>query len=248
MAKKVVLHVHTSCSVDSIMDKYLLLMMCKIRRIDCLAITDHNEVVNALSWREFLQSHGVNVIVGEEIFTNQGEIIGLFLEKKIASGMTVQETLDAIDQQNGIIYVPHPYDLSRKRTVLEYSALMEFKDRVQLIEVHNGRNRSKQYTLEQKRIGEQVGAVPVVGEDAHCFFELGRNYLILPDFYDKRSFLCAISAPLAIHTSESMNIAHFVTKCVRAYKMAKEGRYNELYRAIKKKIRAYKYGAGNQSQ
>jgi len=248
MAKKVLLHVHTSYSLDSIMDKYLLLMMCKIRGIDCLAITDHNEIEGALSWRGFLQSHGVSVIVGEEIFTNQGEIIGLFLEKKISRGMTVQETIDAIEQQNAIVYIPHPYDLSRQKSVLEYSALLQYKERVQLIEIHNGRNRSKQYTLEQQRIGKEVGAIPVVGEDAHCFFEVGRNYLILPDFYDKETFLKAISSPLVIHVSESISFAHFVTKCVRIYKMIKMGRYHELYRAIEKKIRKYKHNISSSDQ
>ena len=106
-------HVHTRYSKDSILSYWLLLLILKIKKINTVAITDHNEVAGALKYKDKFKKHGIELIVGEEIFTNKGEIIGLGLTTKIEPDLSPKETIKQIKEQNGIVYVPHPYDEKR---------------------------------------------------------------------------------------------------------------------------------------
>lgn len=81
-------HMHTKSSNDSLMWRHALLNRCKEAYLDCLAITDHNEISGALTIRSWFESRGVAVIVGEEIFTTEGEMIGLWLSQRIQPGLT----------------------------------------------------------------------------------------------------------------------------------------------------------------
>ena len=78
--------------------------------LDVVAITDHDSAAGGLEARELADRYGVRVIVGEEVKSSEGEVIGLFLERTIPGGMTFAETIAAIREQGGIIYVPHPFD------------------------------------------------------------------------------------------------------------------------------------------
>ncbi len=78
--------------------------------LDVVAITDHDSAAGGLEARELADRYGVRVIVGEEVKSSEGEVIGLFLERTIPGGMTFAETIAAIREQHGIVYVPHPFD------------------------------------------------------------------------------------------------------------------------------------------
>ena len=160
-------HVHTCASEDSFLTWPFILLAAKARHIDRIAITDHNELINALKYRKFLGRFGIDVIPGEEVFSKDGEIIGLYLYKKIAPGLSAKETVEKIREQGGIVYVPHPYDAKREKTVLKKEALDAIASDVDLIEAHNGRNISGSYTVKQRHIAEEYGITKVVGSDAH---------------------------------------------------------------------------------
>src|SRR5207244_10384078 len=97
-----------------------LLETAKERGVGAIAVTDHNEVSGALEARE--RADGIKVIVAEEVKTaDQGEVIGLFIEEKIPRGLTLQETISAIRDQGGLVYVPHPFD--RMHSVPDYEHL-----------------------------------------------------------------------------------------------------------------------------
>ncbi len=110
--------------------------------LDCIAITDHDRIDFAQTLRGQL---GPAIIIGEEITTTKGELIGLFLQEKVEPGQTPLETAEAIKAQNGLVYVPHPFETVRKG--LSISELKRIAQCVDIIEVHNGRaifqNRSR---------------------------------------------------------------------------------------------------------
>ena len=95
------------------MSYWLLLLILKLKKISTVAITDHNEIAGAIKYKDKFKKHHIELIVGEEIFTNKGEIIGLGLSKKIEPNLSPKETIKRIKEQNGIVYVPHPYDEKR---------------------------------------------------------------------------------------------------------------------------------------
>jgi predicted metal-dependent phosphoesterase TrpH len=76
--------------------------------------------------------------VAEEVKTaDQGEVIGLFIEEKVARGMTLAETIAEIRRQGGLVYVPHPFD--RMHSVPDYEHLLEVVADIDAIEVFNPR-------------------------------------------------------------------------------------------------------------
>ena len=131
--KKIELHVHTKFSNDSLLLENFLLLMCKIKRIDIIVITDHNTIVGAHKIKDKFRKHNIGVIVGEEIFSRDGEIIGLFLNEKIDAGLSADETINQIKKQNGIVYIPHPYDKKRIKSVLRYEKIIKLQDKIDLV-------------------------------------------------------------------------------------------------------------------
>ena len=231
------LHVHTSCSHDSILDRYLLLLMCRLRHIDCVAITDHNALRHALAWQGFFARHGVRIIPGEEVFTAEGEIIGLFLSQQIPDGLTPEQTVAEIRRQDGVVYIPHPFDQKRHRSVLCPDALQRIRHDVDCIEIHNGRNVGAWYDERQQAICERIGALPVIGEDAHCFFEVGRNVVEMAPSRDTASFLRALrSADVVFRCKPCIGFAHYVTKFVRLGKMMAKGDIYGIQRILHRRF------------
>lgn len=81
-------------------------------RLNVVAITDHDEVRGALRGREFALDHpelDVDVVVGEEISTLNGHLLGLYLQKRIPPGLTALRTIDEIHAQGGLAVVAHPF-------------------------------------------------------------------------------------------------------------------------------------------
>lgn len=236
--KKIEFHVHTKYSKDSNLTYPFILLMCKLKKINCLAITDHNEIAGALKYKSKLKKHGIDVIVGEEIFTSDGEIIGLYLTKRIKPNLTAKETITEIKEQNGLVYIPHPYDLKRYKTVLTEKAFKSIKKDIDLIEKHNGRNIDISYSKKQEEIVNKNNLIGVVGSDAHTFYELGRNYLLV-DSYDKEVLVSNIKKA-TIKTKKCIKLAHTNTKLVKVYKLVIGGDFDEVYRLIKRKCKRKK--------
>lgn len=237
---KIEFHIHTRYSSDSSLNKYFILLMCKIKKIDGIAITDHNEIKGAIKYKKFLEKHKVNVIVGEEIFTNEGEIIGLFLKEKIEPFLSPEETIKQIREQLGLVYIPHPYDIKRKKSVLKEQYIQQFSNQIDLIEIHNGRNISNDYSVKQKDISDMYNILPIIGSDAHTFFELGRNYVIFQGTMSKENLRASIENAQFV-TKKCIKISHIYTKYVKLLKMLLRGDINGLYRIISKRCKRKEY-------
>ncbi len=168
---KVDLHTHSTASPDGgiTADQYRRAIGTKL--LDAIAITDHNRIDFAL---ELQKKIGKAIIVGEEIMTTAGEIVGLFLREVIKPGLTPQETIKRIKEQGGIVYIPHPFETIRKG--MHPAVLDELVDHVDIIEVCNGRaffqNKSEQAVV-WTRINGKIGAA---SSDAHGFQGLGSTY------------------------------------------------------------------------
>ena len=232
-------HVHTRFSKDSILNKFFILFKLKIKKIKLIAITDHNEVKGAIKYKRFLKKFGIDVIVGEEVMTNSGEIIGLFLNEKIEPLQSPEQTIKQIKKQGGIVYLPHPYDEKRYKTVLKEEKQKKLKDEIDFIEIHNGRNVSEKFSDKQKNIQQNLNITPIIGSDAHTFIELGRNYVEVEytNIEDFKNNMKNIIEKSKFHQKECIKFAHTITKFARIIKMIEKGEFNELYRTIFKRRR-----------
>jgi hypothetical protein len=215
---------------------YLILLIAKIKKIDTLVITDHNEVAGAIKCKNIFKKHNIEVIVGEEIFTTSGEIIGIGLNKKIEPNLTTSETIKQIRKQNGIVYVPHPYDEKRYKTVLSEKEIEKNKDEIDLIEIHNGRNAEKSFDIKQNEIAEKYNLCKIIGSDAHTFFELGRNYVLTDNKINENNVLKKCKNAIFVN-KDCIKFAHKWTKIARLIKIATRGDFNELHGIINRKCR-----------
>lgn len=168
---KIDLHTHSTASPDGGINRLQYKKIMHHGILDYVAVTDHNQIKFAsLLKKEF----GDRVIVGEEIMTTAGEIVGLFLEEKIEPGQTPLETVRQIKEQGGFVYIPHPFETIRKG--LHPSVLDELVDYVDIIEIYNGRallqNRNAQAVV-WARLNQKIGAA---SSDAHGYKGLGRTF------------------------------------------------------------------------
>ena len=150
------LHMHTDHSGDCATPVEVLLQTARDRGLGAIAITDHNEVSGALEARRIAAGmDDLKVIVAEEVKTaEQGEVIGLFLEEKIPKGLTMAETIAAIREQGGLVYVPHPFD--RFHSVPDYEHLLDIVEEIDILEVFNPRVALTSFNEEAVRFAAQV--------------------------------------------------------------------------------------------
>lgn len=188
---KIDLHVHTRYSYDVFTPLQAVVWACRRREIDCLAVTDHNEIEGGLRLREMAP---FEVVVGEEVRTTEGEIIGLFLEERIPPGLSPEETIDEIRRQGGVVYLPHPFGGKHRRSGFIRRRLEELVARVDVVEGFNARNRDPacdRLALDFARAHNlPVGA----GSDAHTPFELGNAYVEMEPFRTPQQFLSHLTS------------------------------------------------------
>lgn len=136
-------HTHSVASPDGALAPKHYRRALEQGRLDCIAITDHNTIDLA---KELHAELGDRIIIGEEITTAEGEIIGLYLSEAIPAQLSAIETVKRIRKQGGLVYIPHPFETVRKGIGIE--TLQGIAKDVDIIEVHNGRavfqNRSPQ--------------------------------------------------------------------------------------------------------
>src|SRR5258705_13077684 len=106
------MHTHSEASPDSRTKVAEQARAVRAANIDVICATDHNTIEGALRLREL--ADGFRVIVGEEVSSRDGEIIGLFLDKPVPRGLSAEETIGRIHDQGGLVSVPHPSSRNRR--------------------------------------------------------------------------------------------------------------------------------------
>jgi predicted metal-dependent phosphoesterase TrpH len=157
--------------------------------IDVLCITDHNATRGAV---ELFGALGCRVIIGEEVKTWAGEVIGLFLSERIPGGLQPVDVCERIRGQGGLVYIPHPFD--PLRNCLKEAVLDELVQRglVDAIEGHNAKTSLQHLNERAQDYGRQHGLAVGAGSDAHVAEAVGAAYVEMPDFDGPVEFLAAL--------------------------------------------------------
>lgn len=165
------LHVHTQLTRGSNIDPKGLVEAAKLKGLDGIAVTDHNTIQGAKIVQENNHDPDFRVIIGSEIKTPHGHILGLFLNDDIRSRQFF-DVVDEINQQGGLALVAHPTAMVRKSLKHPF---IEIEKRVHGIEAFN----SRALVFENARAlkaGTKFGLGLTGGSDAHHYFELGKGY------------------------------------------------------------------------
>jgi predicted metal-dependent phosphoesterase TrpH len=157
--------------------------------LSCLAVTDHDTITGALEMRRIAP---FEVIVGEEVTTQSGHVVGLFLEEEIPTVLPAVEAMKAIKEQEGLVLLPHPFDRFRLG-LLRHISLEEVLPFVDAVEVFNARTLLPQDNRLAQELANHNGLIAVVGSDAHSARELGYTYLEMANFdVTPKAFLQAL--------------------------------------------------------
>ena len=185
---RVELHVHTRASFDSLIPIEKLLHHCRSIGIDRVAITDHN-LIDAAQYAKSLAPE--RVIIGEEIETTQGELIGYFMTEWVPAGLEPIVTIKRLRAQGAVISVPHPFDTFRSKCWLP-GDLEQIAPLVDALETFNARCFGQAPNRKAASFAMQYGLLETVGSDAHSLWEVGRATLKMADFDDAASFKAAL--------------------------------------------------------
>jgi predicted metal-dependent phosphoesterase TrpH len=183
-------HLHTVHSGDAVTTVERLAERVREERLDVVCVTDHHTLAGA---HEALSREiGARVVVGEEVRTHAGEIIGLFLTKRVPYVLPLEEAARRVRDQGGLVYAPHPFDASRTSLGapgLERLLAMRALD---VVEVFNAKIVDQEDNRRSAAFAAEHDLPRAAGSDAHDPPGLGAAYVEMPDFDGPRDFLAAL--------------------------------------------------------
>lgn len=182
------LHMHSQYSMDCNMPLEKIIERCQGVGVNCIALCDHGTAEGALKLREIAP---FRVIVAEEVLTPHGEIMGMFLEETIPSGLSVPEVISRIRAQDGLVCIPHPFDTFR-HSALKSQVIEEIADQIDIFEVLNARGILGRDSARAEAFAAKHGLVRSAGSDAHTPREIGNAYVEMPEFEGRDDFLEAL--------------------------------------------------------
>lgn len=163
------LHIHSKYSYDSITSPKNIIKVAKKKGLNGIAVTDHNTIKGGLKTFKENTNKDFYVIIGAEIKTEYGDIIGLFLNEEINS-RNFEDVISEINEQSGISILAHPY---RNNICID-----EIISKVDLIEIFNARSK-KEWNIKAFKLASKYKKPISAGSDSHLYFEIGKGILEL---------------------------------------------------------------------
>lgn len=208
------LHTHTSYSSDCEISPSELIDACRECGVEAVAVTDHNTVDGARATAD-LAPDDIHVIIGEEVKTTEGEIIGLYLEEEVPRGLTPEETIARIKEQGGLVYVPHPFD--PLHLTPSYETLARNAADIDVIEVYNPRITFTSFNEKARRLARKYDIPGGAGSDCHVVEGVGTAMISLGRFKGPGELLASLRRADIIRSSKSPLYLH-------SLKLLKNGR------------------------
>ncbi|MGO8960346.1 MAG: PHP domain-containing protein [Streptosporangiaceae bacterium] len=182
-------HLHTALSGDAVTTIDQLAERVEAERLDVVCITDHNVTAAAVAAAE--RGIGARVIIGEEIRTREGDLIGLFLTERIPYVLPLDEAVALIKAQGGLVYLPHPFDPGRSSLGAAAQQLCA-DGRADVIEIFNAKVEDQRCNERAASLAARYRLPGAAGSDAHDPEGIGAAYVELPDFDGPTEFLAAL--------------------------------------------------------
>ena len=194
---RVDLHLHSNYSHDGQSSLEDLIQRCAIVGLDRIALTDHNTMEGALRLAKLAPDLA---IVGEEAKTREGEVIGLFITRRLPPYMRPEEVMDVVHEMGGLTYIPHPLD--RHRANFRSERIVELADRIDIIETYNPWCEPAENHA-AARLAAELNKVAATGSDAHAAQELGRSWMEIEEYTSPLDFLEKLRAARHVITASS---------------------------------------------
>ncbi|HTY91920.1 MAG TPA: PHP domain-containing protein [Methanocella sp.] len=173
------LHTHSIYSRDGAIKPADAIRIARKRGLDGIAITDHDTIRGGLEAQK-LKPEGLDVIVGAEIKTDRGDVIGLFLNEEITAREHM-EVIDAIHRQGGVAIVPHPFDSMRGSA---FWLTDKDSNKMDAVEVLNARCVFRRSNSMAGHYADDYHLCKVGGSDAHFGAEIANAGTLVPEGED----------------------------------------------------------------
>ena len=209
-------HIHTRFSRDSILTEEKFIAKAIERGLTHVVVTNHNNVEGAIAVRDKVADLGLTdkltVILGEEVSTSDGEVVGVFLTKTIPRGLSANETADEIHRQGGLVSIPHPFDPFRGSHIKE-GPLRNLAEvgKIDMVEVFNCRITLQRHNEEAAEFAARYGIPGIAASDSHSSFEVAMACNVMPAF-DTADELKAVLGQNEWHASRSSVLVHMTTR------------------------------------
>ncbi|MGB9937685.1 MAG: PHP domain-containing protein [Methanobacterium sp.] len=200
------LHLHTKYSSDGFLNPEKLVKIAKKRGLSGIAVTDHNTIKGGIEAKKY-EEEDFKVIVGSEVSTSKGEIIGLYLHKEVKSN-DFYDVIDEMNEQDGIIVVPHPFDDWRNSA----SLTKEDYKLINNIEIFNSRCVEEKYNHKAELFAKENRIGVTGGSDAHFANEIANAGVIIKNDDVRKSIL---KSDLNVYGKRSTPLNHVLTKLLK---------------------------------
>ena len=215
-------HCHTRHSPDSRLTEDRFIELAVERGLTHVAVTDHNTIEGAVAVRDRSERLGVadrlTVILGQEVSSADGEIIGLFIESTIPRGLSAEETADAIHAQGGLVSIPHPFDPFRRSHIRpEPLEQLAASRRIDAMEVFNSRVTLPRHNQQAADFAAGHGIPGIACSDSHTALEVAMSFNALPAFASAAE-LATVLPDNEWHGSRTTKLVHLGTRWAAAAK------------------------------
>lgn len=205
------LHMHTLHSKDSLSKPEDILARAIKAGLHAIAITDHDEIDGAFETAGLAKGKRLplQVIIGEEVGTDEGDLLVYFLKKRIAPGK-LATALAEVKRQGAVCCAAHPYDFARHGIALE-KLPAHLIGKINAIEAFNARVSMQSQNARAADFAHSHSKPVLAGSDAHHPSEVGAAYVEFRGIkkLDARSLL---SAPRKLCGKVSPAYAHFFSR------------------------------------
>ena len=174
------LHNHTHYSPCSNNKPEILLKLIKKRGMNGIAITDHNTIKGALKVKKLNKDKDFEVIIGEEVDTNFGDVLTYYLKKEIKSH-DFFSLVDEVKKQDGLIAIPHPFRRSINSKHKFGYPIKNLKNKIDAIECFNSRMLFNIDNTKAQQLAKSLNIAGIGGSDAHFKMDIGNAYTIFDD-------------------------------------------------------------------
>ena len=209
-------HIHTRFSRDSLLGEVDFITAAIERGLTHVAITNHNNVEGAIAVRDKVAELGLDdrlrVILGEEVSTADGEVVGLFLTTTIPRGLSANETADEIHRQGGLVSIPHPFDPFRGSHIRE-GPLRNLADvgKIDMVEIFNCRVSLQRHNEEAAEFAQRYDIPGIAASDSHSRMEVAMAFNALPAFSSADELKAGLPEN-DWHASRSTVLIHVTTR------------------------------------
>jgi len=209
-------HVHTRFSRDSILSEEKFIRVASERGLTHVAVTNHNNVEGAVAVRDKVAELGLEeqltVILGEEVSTTDGEVVGIFLQRTIPRGLSADATADAIHEQGGLVSIPHPFDPFRASHIRsEPLERLAEAGKIDMMEIFNSRVTFQRHNQDAAELAARYRIPGIACSDSHSSFEVAMSFNALPAFATAEELVAGL-AENEWHGSRSSVLIHLTTR------------------------------------